>query len=421
MKVLYITAVGPFGGASRSLYEAISALEDGAVSAYFVSPPGTALNYYGHVAEGVITTRGISRFDHSRVSHYRGLRWLVILRELFHLPFTVAALLRARRRWPDIDLIHVNEIFDIGAGLLAKRLFRVPLVVHVRALVERNPGLARTRWLHQILRRSADAIIAIDENVRATLPSDLEVDVIHNAFTAPPSGRPDEEYLARLATLRPDALQVGFVGNLLRIKGLAELIEAARLVKASGENVQFVMIGGKMAPETGLFRWLLKKAGLAQSMSGELEAKIAAYGLTDDIVILGPTGDIQRVLPKLDVLAFPTHFDAPGRPVFEAAFYGVPSIVAVSAPREDTVIDGETAIAIERPDPALIADAILYFARNRAEVGRMGANARALAQRNFDPATNSAKLSALYRRVLSRTRSQERDARSEQPAAKAAL
>src|SRR5688572_3172929 len=103
MKILYIASPAAFGGSTRSLFEAIRSLPAGKVDAYFVAVPGTAVPYFRRVARDVIEARGLSRFDTTRESHYRGVRWLVLLRELFHLPFTVAALLRARRRWGRMD------------------------------------------------------------------------------------------------------------------------------------------------------------------------------------------------------------------------------------------------------------------------------------------------------------------------------
>jgi len=74
MRVLYIDGVGPFGGASRSLFEAVRALKREGVKPYFIAANGTALDFYGQVAEELIATRGLTRFDNTQYSHYRGVR-----------------------------------------------------------------------------------------------------------------------------------------------------------------------------------------------------------------------------------------------------------------------------------------------------------------------------------------------------------
>ncbi|HEY0233840.1 MAG TPA: glycosyltransferase family 1 protein, partial [Afipia sp.] len=85
MKVLYIHMAGAFGGASRSLYEAVRSFPAGAVTPVFVAPRGSVLDFFSRLGE-VIVARGISQFDNTRYGHYRGLRWLILLREMAYLP-----------------------------------------------------------------------------------------------------------------------------------------------------------------------------------------------------------------------------------------------------------------------------------------------------------------------------------------------
>ena len=81
------------------------------------------------------------------------------------------------------------------------------------------------------------------------------------------------------------------------------------------------MVGGATRPERGLRAWLLKRLGLWQDAQADVSAAVEASGLGDAIHFLGHTPDIQRIYERIDVLCFPSHFDAPGRPVFEAAFH----------------------------------------------------------------------------------------------------
>lgn len=405
MKVMYIDGDGPLGGASRSLFEVIRPLSDGQVEPHFVAVRGTALGFYRQVAKDIVIARGLSRFDNTRYSYYRRLRWLVVLREIFYLPFTVAALLRAKRRWGNVDLIHVNEFVFILPGLIAKWIFDAPLVVHVRSLVRVDDRSARCRWFNARLRRDALAIVAIDQNVRATLPADLQVDVINNSFTPRHLPDPDSRFLQRLDKLRPSSLKVGFVGNLHVSKGILDLLEAAKLLREAGCDVEFVVIGGVTVRDRGILGWALAKTGLAQNVEADLVERIEKAGLSDMFHLMGATIDIQRAYERIDVIAFPSHFDSPGRPVFEAAFSSVPSIVAVKQPFPDTLVHGETGLAIPGQNPQELAKAVEYLAAHPEEVRRMGANARRLAERNFNPDTNAQKLLALYRRTLQFSRS----------------
>ncbi|VVN06267.1 D-inositol-3-phosphate glycosyltransferase [Pseudomonas fluorescens] len=400
MKVLYIDGVGPFGGASRSLFELVRTLSSRDVQPYFVCVRGTALNFYKQVAKDHIATVGLTRFDNTLYGHYRGSRWLILLRELSYLPFTFISLFQAKRRWKDIDLIHVNELTEIFPLLLARLLFRVPVVVHVRSLTWSDPKSFRCRWLFEKLNIRVNAIIAIDENVRSTLPPDFNVTVVQNSFTPSSASVRDESMVSRLDQIQSDAIKIGFVGNLHHSKGLFDLIEAAKLVIDRGDNVQFVIIGGSTRTGGGLKSWLIKKAGFAQDVESELQSLISQYSLQSVFHMFGPTIDIQSVYERIDVLCFPSHFDAPGRPVFEAAFSGVPCIAAVSKPRPDTLLDYETGIAVPPKDPVKLADAISYFAHNRPEIKRMGANAKKLAEDNFNPEKNADRVLKVYSNLV---------------------
>ena len=219
LRVVYLHVIGEFGGASRSLFEAVRALPAGAVEPVFITPRGSVQRFFEQLGP-VITAWGISKFDHTRYTHYRALRWLVLLREMAFLPATALALWRARRVCGPVDLLHLNEFTGLPVLWLAERWLRPrATVIHVRSLTCDAPGLTRTRWLHALLRR-ANAVVAIDESVRATLPADLRVDVIHNAFTPSLADMPDTALEERLNLLRPESFKVGFVGNLLRVKGI---------------------------------------------------------------------------------------------------------------------------------------------------------------------------------------------------------
>ncbi|ACV33468.1 glycosyltransferase family 4 protein [Accumulibacter sp.] len=400
IKVLYIDGEGAFGGSSRSLFEAVKAFPEGAVLPYFLATRGTALDFYKQLAVDIITTRGMPRFDNTRYGYYRGVRWLILLRELFYFPFVIVALVRARLRWKDIDLVHVNEFVYVLPGLIGKWLFHVPLVVHVRALARFGDGSIRTRVLNSMFSRYVDSVVAIDGNVRATIPSDWPVTVINNSFTPGLASSPEKPLVDKLGSLPSGSFKVGFVGNLHRSKGVFEIVDAAKLIKTSGREVDFLMVGGVTMDDVGLKAWVLSKMGFAQNVRADLARRVDQEGLGGFFHFLGPTLNIKYVYDRLDVLLFPSHFDAPGRPVFEAGFSGVPSIVAVKKPMPDTFIPGETGLAVSGRCPAELAKAILYLEANRSEQKRMGSNARRLAEENFDPCKNSKRLLGVYHGIV---------------------
>lgn len=408
MRVLYIHMTGAFAGGCRSLYEVVRALPEGEIESLFVAPRGSVHDFFSRLGE-VIEARGMSQFDNTRYSYYRGLRWLVLIRELAFIPSTLIALLRAYKRWKTVDIIHVNEITGVLPWLIARRLFRAPVVVHVRSVVRNDGKSLRTRWINWLLRNKADATIAIDETVRASLPSELPVEVIHNSFTLDSNDSADRSFADRL-NLKPESFKVGFIGNLLRVKGIFELIEAARLTRGQGLDAEFIIVGSD-AGRSGTWRSrILDKLQLGQDVDIEVRAKVDEYELDDRVHMAGFMANIAQAYACMDVLCFPSHYDAPGRPIFEAAFLKIPSIAAVRKPMPDTLIDGVTGLAIPPHDAMALAEAITTMATDRAFAARMGAAAYEMAASNFRAEQNSVKLLAVYKRVLGQTARKDRAA-----------
>ena len=108
----------------------------------------------------------------------------------------------------------------------------------------------------------------------------------------------------------------------------------------------------------------------------------------------------DRVYCRLHVVCFPSHFDAPGRPIFEAAFFGVPSIAAIASPTSDTIVDGVTGLTVKPRVPAALADAIMCLYENPGRRMEMGRNAERLAKTNFDAKANAARVLDVYRQLV---------------------
>lgn len=390
--VLYVHHAAPFGGASRSLLELIQSFQAETVFPKVLTRRGQFQKILEDAGVAVLGCGGISQFDNTRYSHYRGWRWIVLLRELAYLPSTLSGLLAARRKWSRVDLVHINDVTLLPAIWLAKRLFGCPVIVHVRSVQQPLLGW-RGRLISGVLRGSATRLIAIDETVKASLNLLFPAVVIHNGLRVFPGKPPPAVSRARFT--------VGMVGGLSRAKGCLELVEAAALCKAQGVNIRFVFVGQSMRSRSPIKDFMLRRLGLSQEIEEELRARIKTLGLIDVFEFWPFTTELENVYCQFDVVCFPSHFDAPGRPIFEAAFFGVPSIAALTKPMSDTIIDGVTGLAVRPHDPRQLAEAILYLHANPEKRIELGRNAEKLAMTHFDAGKNAMKVLDIYRSALS--------------------
>ena len=147
LSILYIHHCGSFGGASRSLLELIRAFPENEVKAHLITQKGKVSEIFREHGVEVIESGGISQFDHTRFGFYRSVRWLILLREIVYIPFTIWSMLKARRQWKNIDIVHVNEITNVLPILLAKVIFRCPLIIHVRSVQLVEKGCLRRKFV----------------------------------------------------------------------------------------------------------------------------------------------------------------------------------------------------------------------------------------------------------------------------------
>lgn len=400
LKVLYLHPIGAFGGASRSLCELIRGFPENTVAPYIITQRGSVEPEMIASGAQVISAKGIAKFDNTLYGYYRGIRWLLLLREVYYIPFTLAAIYKARNILRNIDLIHLNEPTALPAMLLAKLFSRSPVVIHVRSLHRSEAHTFRDRLLSWALSKQAAAVIAIDQNVLRSLPSGIRCHVIHNSFTAHVGLADEKRPRFGDASGSVPHLRVGLVGNFLALKGVREFAEAALICKNLDLPVNFLLVGSNPRMIRGFKAQMLKWLGFADDVQQWVNNFIRANRLESHIHLTGFTKHVADVYRQIDVLCFPSYYNAVGRPVFEAAFWQVPSIAAVSNPESDTLVHGQTGLAIESSNPELIVSAIKHFVSNPTEVRRMGKNAQHLAMRNFNPQRNAAAVLAVYREIL---------------------
>lgn len=391
MRVLFLHPAAAFGGASKSLIELFGCLRAYGVKGTVLSPSGTVCQAFIQAGMDVRAVKGLSQFDNTRYGYYRRLRWIILLRELFLLPFSLIALWRLRHE--RFDVLHLNEVTLLPLGILAKLLLRIPMVVHVRSLQRPPRQGVRTRLVSAVLQRFADAVVPIDHTVAATLSNDLPLRIVHNGLSI------DGPLNERSPRDRDKPVRVGFVGGLIPLKGVYELVEAMRVLRDRQVRIECWIAGENARDLSGPKAWVLRKLGFAHDVRSDLECFIVKHGLQSHVRLMGFVDDVRQLYPQLDILCFPSHLDAAGRPVFEAAFYSIPSVVAVANPVPDAIIHEVTGLAIPRSDPELLANALQRLAGDDKFRLTLGRQARRWAEDNFAIEVNARLMYQIYQDV----------------------
>lgn len=153
---------------------------------------------------------------------------------------------------------------------------------------------------------------------------------------------------------------IGFVGRLVRDKGIPDLIEAFELIGRRLPSARLLLVG-----------WFDDSE---DAINSELRARIACH---PRIVCTGFVADTAPYYRAMDVMTLPTWREGFPNAVLEAAATGIPVVTTLSTGSRDAVIPEVTGLLIPPGYPEAIAEAVLALLRDPDRRLRMGRAARA--------------------------------------------
>ncbi len=398
-RILYVHHRPELGGSPTSLYQLLRALDRDRFEPHVYCPAGPSADLFR--SAGVTVHEGaIAAFTHIWASVYSGRRWLVLGRELLHLPRHLSDFRRCLERG-DYDLVHLNDSPVIAAAWLARRA-RVPIVWHLRSALGRDGRGVRSALLRSTIRRLAAASIAINRNIATTF--DVDAHVIPNTVDLtrfqPGSAGPAKAGLG----LDEDAAVVSYFGYVYPSKGIHEFIQAASLLRARDIAPTYLIVGGGVRSREffgSYFGRTLRTLGLASDYVSDARRIVAELDLSDLFHFIAYTPDTAQLYCASDVVVSPSRGPELGRPVLEAAASGRPVVTSGSLDGAGLVLPEETGMLVPRRSPAVLAAALETLIAAPELRQRLGKRARRHAEENFNPEINTAKIMAIYDGVLS--------------------
>jgi glycosyltransferase involved in cell wall biosynthesis len=188
----------------------------------------------------------------------------------------------------------------------------------------------------------------------------LPLGIPTDRFSNPPAG-------ARIAAraslgIAPDVLAVGTVCRLVNLKGVDDLLAAARRSLAKFPNLQFLIAG------TGPELQRLVSAGKA---------------LDDRVRFLGRVDSTIDFLAALDIFAFPSRYEGFGLAVAEAMASGLPVAGTRVGAIGEMLTESGGGEVVPPNDPVALASAIERFAADPGARAAAGAAGRAYALREL--------------------------------------
>jgi len=277
--------------------------------------------------------------------------------------------LRAIHKWlatHQVDVINTHSSTDTWLVALAQ-LFakRRPLLVRTRHISAPISTDWLTRWLYT---SATDHIVTTGDRLRQTL-------IEHNRFpagriTSVPTGMdperfvPGDKALARRALGLPEAeLLIGIVATIRSWKGHRYLIDS--FSRLEDKSARLLIVGDGPAKGTVL-------------------EQIDSLGLAERVIIPGNQEDVLPWLHAMDIFALPSYANE-GVPqaLIQAMLCEKPIVTTPIGSILDAVEPEYSALVVEPRDSAALYDALKRLMHDHELAKRLGANARAVAVKEF--------------------------------------
>jgi glycosyltransferase involved in cell wall biosynthesis len=350
-----------------------------------LSSPGAALAEFGERAHVAVHELPMAR----RITPLRDLVSLWRLRGIL------------RRLRPDI--VHAHTPKGGLLGMIGAWMCGVPVrVYHVHGLpMITATGLKRLllRWSEKVSCKLASQVYCVSESVRAIAvaeglcPAD-KIKVLLNGtidgIDAEGSLNPAHvDASARLDVraehgIPVDAPVVGFVGRIVRDKGMIELTQAWKVLREEFPSLHLLIVG-PFEPQDPV----------PAEVENLLRTDVRIH-LTGGV----PMQAVPQYYRAMDVLALPTYREGFNTVLLEAAAMELPVVASRVPGCIDGVVEGETGTLVPPYDIKALTDALRVYLRDPELGRRHGLAGRARVLRDFNPHDMCEAIGQEYRRLL---------------------
>lgn len=283
------------------------------------------------------------------------------------------------------DCIHVHTPIAAVLSRIAGRLTGVPHIIYtLHGLYKDKPFIQIEKF---VCRYCTDYIFTVNEEDKKYLVKNKfiaktkikninSVGIDTNTFN-PKKISENEKIKLKQDLKLNDKPVIGFVGRLVKIKGILELVEAFIEIKKN-IDCQLLLIGSTDLGERD------------QTAINQAKQRIKQAGLCKDVIFAGKRDDIPLCLSIMDIFVLPSYWEGMAVSPLEAMSMELPVIASdIRGCREE--LTPETGILIPSHEVAPLVKAIELLLNNKSKAKAMGVEGRKHVQKYFSVEKSVAK------------------------------
>jgi glycosyltransferase involved in cell wall biosynthesis len=300
-------------------------------------------------------------------------------RDVVALSRVVATLRRIRP-----DIVHAHTPKAGLLGMIAARLLNVPVRIYhchgLRYETARGPTRLMLRAAERTACSLATRVLTVSESLKAFMlgeglcaasklhvPLQGSIGGVDAEVRFKPAGRGVRDDVRQSLAIPAEARVIGFVGRLVRDKGVVELFEAWKHLRARMKNLHWLVVG-------------------PFEENDPVPDDVASAMRSDPRVHLrGLDWDTPRLFSAMDVLALPSYREGFPVVVLEAAAMGLPVVASRATGCGDAVKDGVTGTLVATGSVDELVAALERYLEDDIVRRAHGEAARARVLRDYRP------------------------------------
>lgn len=303
---------------------------------------------------------------------------------VFYLPYLVFNAFRLKKivKQDRVELIHVNDLYNLLPVVYAVFGGSIPYVCHIRFLPDKFPKVLFNFWLKLHL-RYAEKIITVSHAVINQLSNHSKITVIHNELPV------DEQYPEKTEPdIGKSTLTFLYLSNFIDGKGQNFALVAFAKIHNQLPDWKLRFVGGDMGLEKNrAYRKLL------QESAHEL-------GIFEKTEWIGFTEEVELEYKQANIVLNFSESESFSITCLEALYFGRPVIATDCGGPAEIVEHGKTGFIVDNKDVIKMSEAMMLLAKDETLRNQMGIDARLSVRDRFSIANTSYRVRREYRAIL---------------------
>lgn len=299
-----------------------------------------------------------------------------LLSLVFYVPFLIINALRLKTfvKVNRIDLIHVNDLYNLLPALAAILGNKIPYVCHIRIMPEGFPAILFSFWLKLNL-RYAERVIVVSESLLKKVPHHAKLVLIYDGI----------EFQDHHNCEPTENKSFLYLANIIPGKGHKYALEAFAKINKQLPDWKLRFVGGDM--------------GLRKNREHikELKDLTLKLGIAASVEWTGFVSDVSMEYLNADIVLNFSESESFSMTSLEALAHARPLIVSDCGGPAEIVTHSVSGILVRNKNVDDMAEAMLYLASSPGKRFELAERGYKEVKEKFDLMVTSMKLQAIYR------------------------